>query len=210
MARTTYTLTRKMQTLWLLREHSLAEASAISGIPTSTIRDWHKQADSIRQAHYTQLHEEGLHRVLVAQNRMADKIIELVGAIDADRIGSAPLNQLASTLGVLVDRFLRIHDAKDLQQTDNNTYRIEYYDARTDQVSDTPPWATDDSVDESALHRSYLWQTLWQDRTGEADRDRDGLAGEADLVAGTDLSDGESGLARPQGDDARRARYSHS
>ena len=208
MPKKRYSIADKWNTIWLLRDNDVKKASEISGVPVSTIKKWQKNYEQIKAEFFKYEHDEGIYRLIIAQNRMADKIGELINAITAEKIESAPLNQLSSAVGVLVDRFLRIHDAKEIEQADTeNRYTIEYYDATTGKVGTTPPWAEDDSIDESALHSSYLWQTLWENRIGEAGDTRNGSEGQDNLVARTHVSNGESGLARPEDSDEERDWY---
>lgn len=205
MAKKRYSIIEKMKVVWSLADKSVKEISQETGIPASTIRKWQKNYEKIKGDYYKYLHDEGIHKVLVAQNRMADKIGNLTDAITEEKIKNAPLNQLSSAIGVLVDRFLRIHDAKEIEETNQeNRYIIEYYDATTGETTRTPPWAEDDAMDESALHSSFLWQKIRENGTGEADSNGNGRAGDDGLVARTHLSDGESGLARLEERDDER------
>lgn len=205
MAKKRYSIIDKMKTVWLLRDQTITGASKTSGVPESTIRYWQQNYDSITAEYYKYLHDEGVHKVLVAQNRLADKIGDVVNAMTKDKMQNAPLNQLASTAGILIDRFLRIHDAKEIEESDKeNRYIIEYYDANTGKITRTPRWTEDDSIDESALHDSYLWQTLWENRTGEAGDTGNGSEGQDGLVARTHISNGSAGLARPEDGDEER------
>lgn len=208
MPKRRWSIIEKMNTVWLLRDHTLKEASLISGIPTRTIRKWQQTYDEIKAEYDKYLHDEGIYKLMVAQNRIADKIDDLVNAITPEKIEKAPLNQITSALGVAVDRFLRIHDAKEIEETNHDhTFRIEYYDATTGKVSPTPSWAEDNRLDESDVHRSFLWQTLWKNRTGETHHHGDGVSGQDGLVARTDVSDGKSRLARSEGNDDERDWY---
>ncbi|MGB7342428.1 MAG: hypothetical protein WBC91_26255 [Phototrophicaceae bacterium] len=208
MAKKRMSIVEQMHTVWLLRDHTLKEASVISGIPTRTIRKWQLNYEQIKAEYEKYMHDEGIHKLMIAQNRMADKIDDLVNAITHEKIEKAPLNQITSALGVVVDRFIRIHDAKEVEETPHDhTFRIEYYDATTGKVSATPSWAEDHRLDESDVHSSFLWQTLWENRTSEAGHHGNGISREDDLVARTDISDGESRLARPQDDDDERDWY---
>lgn len=205
MAKKRYSITDKMKTIWLLRDNDVRKASEISGVPVGTIKKWQKNYDQIKAEFFKYEHDEGIYKLIISQNRMADKIGDLTNAITTQKIESAPLNQLSSAIGVLVDRFLRIHDAKEIEESDNdNRYIIEYYDADTGEITETPPWAGDDSEDESALHSSFLWQKIRENGTGEAGSNGNGVTGDEGLVARTHLSDGESGLARFEERDGER------
>lgn len=208
MAKKRYSIIEKMRTVWLLRDNTIIEASEISAVPVGTIRKWQKNYEKIKGEYHKYLHDEGIHKLLYAQKQMAGKITNLTDAITEEKIKNAPLNQLSSAIGVLVDRFLRIHDAKEIEQSDNdNRYIIEYYDATTGETTRTPSWAEEDSEDDSALHSSFLWQKIRENGTGEADSNGNGRAGDDGLVARTHLSDGESGLARLEERDDERDWY---
>lgn len=207
MTQKRYSPSEKMETLWKLRTNSIAEVSHETGISKSTIRQWQKDYDQIHAEFYRYLDDEAVHKLMTAQNKMADKIHSLISAMTDEKIASAPLNQLSSALGVLVDRFLRIQDAKDIEKDTDNTFRVEYYDASSGEISDTPPWAENDSEDSETLHDSFVWETLRQNRTRQASNHRNGTERDADMVARTYLSDGESSLARFETDDEERDWY---
>jgi hypothetical protein len=188
-----YSLVYKVKTIWLLRDMSLERASETSGVPLSTLRSWKQQEAQIKREYYLYLHEEVIHKLLYAQNRLTDKLLDILNAIDKDVIEKAPLNQLVSSLGIITDRIIKVHDAKEIETTDSPV-RIEYYDASTGQTSTTPPWAKDDFEQGGSFYSRFLRETLREDGVGEAGHHGNGAAGETDMVAGSDLSDGESGL----------------
>lgn len=188
-----YSLVHKMQTLWLLRDMSIERASQTSGVPLSTLRYWKQQEARIKRDYYMHLHEEALHKLLVVQNRMADKMVEIIAAIDAERIKNAPLNQLASALAILVDRIIKVHDAKEIE-TPDTPVRFEYYNAATGKTGTTPPWAEDDFEQGGSFYSRFLRETLREDGVSEADYHGDSLTRVSDMVVSPDLSDGESGL----------------
>lgn len=204
MTKKDYPIIKKMQTIWLLRDNDIKQASQKSGVPVRTLRKWEKEYDQIKAQYYKYLDDEAVHKVMVAQNRMADKIGDLTNAITADKIKNAPLNQIGSTLGILVDRFIRIHNAKEIETTADNTFRLEYLNALTGEVTDAPSWAEDNPDGEPSLHDSFLWQALRQDGTGETDRPRINGAGKTGLVARSHVSDGSTSLARPEDSDDER------
>lgn len=202
-----YSLAKKMQTVWLLRDHNRQQASALSGVPVSTIRKWEKDYAELEQQYYQYLNDEVVHRVLVAQHQLVMKVEQLIAALDETRIQKAPLNQISSAIGTLIDRYLKIQDAKDIETQSNHPFRIEYYDASTGTLRTTPPWAECDSQPDEPLRRGIMRQTFWQDSFSQNGHQRSGAARGADMVAGTDVSDGESCLARPETDDEERNWY---
>lgn len=204
MAQKHYSPTAKMETLWKLRDNSVAEVSKETGISESEISKWQANYEQIHAEFYRYLDDEAVYKLMTAQNKMADKIINLIESMSEEKIASAPLNQLSSALGVLVDRFLRIQDVKAIEKDTDNTFRVEYYDATTGKVSDTPSWADDDSENSETLHNSFLWETLRENRTRQASHNGNGTERDADMVARTYISDGESSLARFEANDEER------
>lgn len=202
-----YTPLDKMETVWKLRRQTYEEVSQETGVPIEIIEDWQKNYEDIHAEFHRYLDDEAIHTLMLAQKDIADKISELVSAMTADKIASAPLNQLSSALGVLVDRFLRIQDAKDIEKDTDNTFRVEYYDASTGEISDTPPWTDDDSEDGAPLYNSFMWETLRENRTRQAGNNRDGSERYADMVARTHVSDGRSSVARFEENDDERDWY---
>jgi hypothetical protein len=201
-----YPTSEKARALFLLRDKTIEEVSQAKDIPVSTIRAWSKSRDEIIRAYYQELHDEGNHQLILAQKLMAEKIHTLLSAIDKDRIANAPLNQISSALGVLVDRYLKVHDVKELEK-DSHTIRIEYYDADTGEISETPPWAEGDPESGQPLHGGILRAALRENGTGKTADYRTRMAWDEDMVAIPDLYDGESGLARPENDDDGRDWY---
>jgi hypothetical protein len=188
-----YSLVYKMQSLWLLRDMSLERASETSGVPLSTLRYWKQHEAQIKRDYYLHLHEEAIHKLLVVQNRMADKMVEIIKAIDKEAIETAPLNQLVSALGIIIDRIVKVNDGKEIETTDSPV-RFEYYDATTGKTSQTPPWAEEDFEQGGSFYSRFLRETLREDGAGEADYHGNGMAGKEDMVASPDLFDGESSL----------------
>jgi hypothetical protein len=193
-----YSLVYKMQSIWLLRDMSLERASETSGVPISTLRYWKQHEAQIKRKYYLHLREEAVHKLLVVQNRMADKMVEIIKAIDKDVIEKAPLNQLVSALGILIDRIIKVADAQEIE-TPDTPVRFEYYDATTGQTSTTPPWADENFEQGGSFYSRFLRQTIREDGAGEADYHGNSLARGEDMVASPDLSDGESGLEGLEG-----------
>jgi hypothetical protein len=137
------------------------------------------------------------------QTRLAEKSLLLVEAIDAEHVAKAPLNQLASTLGVLIDRYLKLTDDH-ADMPAEQVIRFEYvYPEGT--VASTPPWSADDSEQSGAVSGGGVRTTLRQDRTRQVSLARQGIrSGAANMVARPHLSDGESSVAGLEDDDAER------
>ncbi len=126
--------------------------------------------------------------------------LQLAQAIEA-AIDGAPLNQLATALGTVVDRYLKLDEYLQSKQSQESeqVIRIEYqYPDGT--IHSTPPWANDDYEIPGAIQSDRLRQTLRQDGIRQDDGYVNGATRQDVLVAGTDVSDGESGMAGLQTD----------
>lgn len=193
-----YTLHEKIAALDELMSSSLTAVSARLNIPVSHLRRWKKEALLLRR----QLAEEQQARaatcIAQAQMAMAEASVRLVSAIDEERIAKAPLNQLASALGVVVDRYLKLAgDTPPAEQV----IRFEYITPNGDPAA-SPPWADDHSQVHGPVPRRGVWTPIRQDGTGEAGTDRQGLrAWRGDVVARPHIPHGESGVAGFEGDD---------
>lgn len=202
-----YTISEKANALFLLRDKSIKEVCQEKGIPVSALRRWNKTRDEIIHAYYKDLNEEGNHQLILAQKVMADKIHKLVSAITDERIAKAPLNQLSSTIGVLVDRYLKVHDVKEIEKDSDAVHRIEYYNESTGEVSDAPPWSERDPDTGQPILSGIMRAALRENGTGKAPDYRTSMAWDEDMVAIPDLYDSESGVARPENDDDERDWY---
>lgn len=201
------TLKAKIEALEKLEEHGgdIAAVSRQTGISPGRLRRWQREADSIRQAQRHARHEKAARIMSEVEQAMAEKSLELVEAIDSERITKAPLNQLAAALSVLVDRYLKL--SGETTEATQQVIRFEYV-YPDGHIGASPPWAGTHSEIESSLSGGGVRQALRQDRTGQTYTNGKGAARrEADVVAGPDISDGESGLAGFEGDDAERLWY---
>jgi len=203
----TYTLAEKIRALDILREHKYQAASAITGIPAATLSRWHSQRDELRREHRQCLQDDAQRQMMELQSRLADKAMALINAMDEERMDKAPLNQIASALGTAIDRYIKLQEQDKPQASEERVIRIEYYDASTGQVSASPPWSEGDSESSGTLQGGRLRQTLRQDGNRQDYHNGKGAAWDADVVAGPDVSDGESGLARFEDDDDERDWY---
>lgn len=166
---------------------NLQAAAAQSGWSSSTLSRWRKQVATLRA-------ERAHLQMLKARQRMAEKSLDLVQAIDDERITAAPLNQLSAALGVLVDRYLKL-DGFDQAAAAEGVIRFEYR-YPDGSFADAPPWAADDSQASGALQSGGLRSPLRQNGAGQAGPAGTRLARRRPyLVARPDLSDGEPGLA---------------
>lgn len=202
-----YTLDEQIAALDALDAHreNYIETSTATGIPTFKLHQWRRKAGDLRAQWRRQQQERAAQIMAQAQVGMAEKTLQLVVAMDDERIAKAPLNQLAAALGVLVDRYLKLTD--DAPERAEQVIRFEYI--HPDGTSHrSPPWADDDSAGEGALQGRGVRATLWQNGTGEADAAGNGAARRrAGVVAGADLHDGAASLAGPEDDNAEHLRY---
>lgn len=78
-----------------------------------------------------------------AVERLTVKALELIEAIDSDRIEAAPLNQITSALATVLDRLMKLQALLYENQPKEEVIRIEYHNP-DGTISETPPWAEDD------------------------------------------------------------------
>lgn len=205
-----YTLTQKIEALRLLDEmHSdMDEVSRELDIPKRRLSHWCRQREEIQREYTRFLQDEATQMMAQVQYQAAEKALALINAIDEDRISKAPLNQLASAVGALVDRYLKLDD--EIEVTENQqekVIRIEYYDATTGQISETPPWAEADSEQSGEVQGGRLREALRQNGNGENHFEREGAKWDENVVVGSDVSDGKPSLARFEGNDDERDWY---
>lgn len=196
-----YTLADKLAALEAITERGfdLDTVSRLQGIPPRTLRRWYQDRHAIQR-------EATRDTMLRLQAQLAETALDVVQAMDPQRIADAPLNQLSAALNALIDRYLKLRDLDDDTDTER-VIRFEYkYPDGT--VHSTPPWTTADSGGDQSLQGGGVRQTLRQDGTGETHHHGQSRASaDEDLVAGTDLSDGESRLARSETDDDAPLRH---
>ena len=205
-----YTLKQKITVLDALNNgDSYEDISTKEQIPVHKLRQWYRQRDTIRREHQQQLRDAAAQKMLGVQTDMADKAIELIKAMDADRISKAPLNQVASALGILIDRFLKLQYAQEENDAANTEQIIRYEFRHPDGVlRETPYFAEGRSRHTGTVQSGGVRETLGQDGTRQNyTNGQSRLSGLADVVARPDLSDGESGLAGFEDDDDGRDWY---
>jgi transposase-like protein len=205
-----YTLEQKISALDALKSGDTVEAiSQKMNLSGSTLKEWNRQHDDIRREYRQQVRNEADYTMALVQGRMADKAVAMLEAMDQTRIDNAPLNQLASALGVLIDRFLKLQEAQEESDAENTEQVIRYEFRYPDgSLGETPYFAEGRSRHTGAVQSGGVRETLGQDGTGENyTNGKSGLSWDADVVAGSDLSDGESGLARFEDDNDGRDWY---
>jgi hypothetical protein len=99
-----YTNAQKQQALEVLAacEGRSAQASAQTGIPESTLRYWEQVERDKRVVRLSEMVER-------LQEQLIENAIHLAGAMER-ALDGAPLNQIASALGMTVDRYLKLRE----------------------------------------------------------------------------------------------------
>lgn len=202
-----HTLETQIAALRILDEHGgdfLAAAEA-AGISPGVLRKWHKQQHELEREYQRQQQTQAALLMAQVQRQVAEKSLQIVNALDEDRIAKAPLNQLATALGILIDRYLKLTD--DLPQDTEQVIRFEFRHP-DGSFRATPPWAAEDYGHASAVQGGGVRAAVRQDDAGKNYTNGKGAASRAaNVVARTDLSDGESGLAGFEDDDTEHLWY---
>jgi hypothetical protein len=193
-----YTLQDKIAALDQIALEGFSGASARLNIPISHLRRWQKEALPLRRQMADEQKQRAETAIVKAQMAMAEASVRLISAIDEERIAKAPLNQIASALGVVVDRYLKL--AGDDQPTEQ-VIRFEYVSPNGD-IAQSPPWADEHSQVHGTVSRRGVWASVRQDGVGEAGTDRQSMrAWRGDMVARPHVPHGESGVAGFEDDD---------
>lgn len=202
-----YSLEEQIAALSALEEHGgdVATTATSTGIPAEALRRWYKQQAALQREYQQRQQAQAALLMTQVQRKLAEKSLQIVDALDEEHIAKAPLNQLATALGILIDRYLKLTD--DVPQDTEQVIRFEFQTPEG-VISATPPWANHDTRTSSALQSGGVRTTLWQDDAGKTAADGKGaLRRAANVVAGADLSDGESGMAGFEDDDQERLWY---
>lgn len=174
--------------------NDIPATSRATGIRRDTLRAWKRRHDEQRAerlyARIERLHEQ-----------LAENALGLAAALERS-IESAPLNQVSTALGTLVDRYLKLDEyleAKQAHSTDERerVYRIEYvYPDNT--IHSSPPWARGRTDVFGPFQSSGVRTPVRQDGDGQDDDRGAGAEWDAVLVGRADVPDGEPGLARSE------------
>ena len=192
-----YTLATKIQALNLLdqQDGDLLATSTALDIPTSTLSKWRKKENDLRHEYRQKRHRQFVRQKAELQIQMLERGRKVVACMDDETLEKAPLNQLATALGTLVNHALKLEEAiEDSDEQAEKVYRIEYlYDGS---VHKTPPWARTSAESSGPIQDRGLRETLGENGIRQDYPIREGdPSREAWLVAGPDLPDVESGLA---------------
>jgi transposase-like protein len=197
-----YSYEEKRQALKCLEESGgdFRYAGQQTGIPVVTLRRWARRQREERgqrlRAEIERLHEQLVHNA-----------VQLADLLERS-IEDAPLNQVATALGGVIDRYLKIDEylaSTRPQEEREQVIRIEYL-YPDGSIHNSPPWAAEDCDDESPVSRGGVWSPFWEDPGGQDNHRGNGYAGRDVLVVGSDVPDGKPGVARPEDDAAGYAR----
>ena len=204
-----YRLETKIHALNQLDRHEgdVMLTSQSLDIPARTLRAWRHKEKDLRRS-YRQQQTQHLTRLkLDLLTKMLERGQELLERMDAETLAKAPLNQLASALSALVNHALKLEEAiDDLDEQEEKVIRFEYY--YDDEVQDAPPWAGAGQGHPRAVQSGRLRETMGQNRVGQ-----DSAVGERRqtqdpwMVAGANPANGGPGLARPEDERQQRRWY---
>ena len=192
-----YPLDTKIHAMNLLETYDdLVTVSQELNIPAVVLNTWRKEEADLRQNYQQKLQRQFVRLKAELQVEMLERGMKVVACMDDETLENAPLNQLATTLSALVNQALKLDEASEEtdQQTEEKVIRFEFIsDGR---VTETPPWTVDSSEESSPIQDSSMRETLGQNGTRKNHTNGRGeISRDAWMVAGTDLSDVESGLA---------------
>lgn len=189
----------------IVHDGDVHAVSTATGISPRHLRRWRAGAEDILARYARQQNLLGARRMADARAVLADRALALAQACDDDRIASAPLNQVASALGVIIDRYLKLEPTDPAMNEQVIRFEYTHPDGQT---RSAPPWADDDPASADALQGGRLRAALGQDRTGEDRHHRSGSARPGTrLVAHAHLSDVVAGMARPEDEPDERPWY---
>lgn len=176
-------------------------------IPVGTLRHWLRDEDDLRRSH-SDKQERHLSRLKAElQTNMLEKGLDIVARMDDETLDKAPLNQLATALGALVNHALKLEeDIDDNHEQDEKIVRFQFVSG--DRITRTPPWTVESTRESSTAQDSSVRETMGQNGTGKNNHaHRDAVSRDAWLVAHPNLSDVESGLERLEAESDERDWY---
>ena len=205
-----YTLDTKIHALNQLDMHDgdLGNVSKELNIPTTTLSEWRRKESDLRQDHRHKLERRFMRLKAELQVQMLDRGMKIVACMDDETLEKAPLNQLATALGSLVNHALKLDEASEDsdEQTEEKIVRIEYLYGGSVHVS--PPWAENDSGISSPIQNSSVRKTLGQNGTGENNLGRSSHQSRNTwLVDDSYLSNGNSDVENMEDEYAERDWY---
>jgi len=206
-----YSLKTKIKALNEIDEHDgdLARVGEFLEIPPSSLRRWLQDEGNLRRQYHEKRRRQRERNTRDLQFEMLERCQSILARLDTETLAKAPLNQLAAALGSLVSNALKLEEAvEEIDDEEEKVVRFEfYYDG---QVQDAPPWAGASAGSPRAVQGGRLREALGKDRAGQnGAAAEDGPGQAARLVAGADGDDGEPGLARFESERTRLARQQH-
>ena len=193
-----YSLKTKINALNEIDEHDgdVARVAEFLEIPARTLQRWLHNEDDLRRRYRLKRQRQRDRLTLDLQFEMLERGKTILARLDAETLSKAPLNQLATALGSLVNHALKLEEAvEDLDEGEEKVVRFEfYYDG---QVQDAPPWSGASAGTPRAVQSGRLREALGKDRAGQNGASAEyGVGQETRLVAGANGDDGGPGLAR--------------
>ncbi len=199
-----YSLGAKINALNEVEEHDgdVARVSEFLEIPTRTLQGWLGVEDDLRRRYRQKQKRQRDRLTLDLQFEMLLRGKAILARMDAETLAKAPLNQLATALGSLVNHALKLEEAvEEIDEGEEQVIRFEYY--YDGQVQEAPPWAGASAGSPGALQSGGMRAALGQDRARENGAAAEfGMGQETRLVAGANGNHGEPGLARSEGERA--------
>lgn len=191
-----YTIETKIHALNQLDQYDgdMLRISKELTIPVSTLTTWRTKEADIRRNYRQKNQQQVTHLKSELQVQMFDMSQNILKYMDDDTLSKAPLNQLASAIGSLVNHALKLEEAiEETDEQEEKIVRFEYfYDGK---VQDAPPWAGASEGLPRKVQGSCVRETLGEDGAGQ-----DSTIGERDsksdawVVASTNLPDVQSPL----------------
>ncbi|MCY4021058.1 MAG: hypothetical protein OXG39_16730 [Chloroflexi bacterium] len=175
----------------------MAKISDLLEIPERTLRGWQGVEDDLRSRQRKRQRRQRDRLTVDLQLGMLEHGQAILQQMNGETLAKAPLNQLASALGALVNHALKLEGA--IEETDEReeekVIQFEYY--YDGAVQEVPPWTGASEGFDRSLQSSGVWEALGQDRAWQDDTAASGAMGEeAHMVAGADSSDGEPGMTQ--------------
>ncbi len=200
-----YSIDTKIDALNLIDEHdgNVTPISESLEIPLGTLHGWLRNEATLRKKHSLRRQRQSERLTVSLQLEMLERSKAILKQMNNETLEKAPLNQLASALGSLISHALKLEEViEEIDEDQEKVIRFEYY--YDGQVQEAPPWAGARDRFDREVQGGRLRETLGQDRAGQSGHLEERALGQpADLVAGADLLDGESGLARLEGERQR-------
>lgn len=197
-------LANKISALAALEEASIESVAERYRVTVDTIKTWIRQEATLHEAYQAQMRRQNERNLLALQNRMVLQANRMVAAMDETDLQETPLNQLASTLGILLDRYLKLDPVLTTQQPQVIRIEYQYPDGSTHPA---PHWATGDSASTPPFQGDRMRATLGKDRIGEDDLDSSSPASTTNMVDRSHLRDVAASLARFETDPEKRLWY---